>query len=367
MEKMVMSFDNVYEGTRVLVTGHTGFKGSWLCAWLTSLGARVCGFALDAPTRPSHFDLLDLEMDSIIGDIRSGDGITGACRRFEPEIVFHLAAQPLVQYSYAHPVETFETNVMGTVHLLEACRQTASVRCIVNVTSDKCYENNEWLWGYRENDPVGGDDPYSCSKGCAELVTAAYRKSFFSSLSAGEGNGVLLASARAGNVIGGGDWARDRIIPDLVRSAFEGEPLTIRNPDAVRPWQHVLDPLCGYLMLGQKLLKRRSDYAGAWNFGPAEEKFLSVGALVETAEKRGLAGAVSMTGAGEMNHEARLLKLDSSKARSMLRWQPVWDTDAAIEKTVDWYNAFYKEDRIISREQINAYTEQAKHDGQGWA
>ena len=271
-----------WRGRRVFLTGHTGFKGGWLALWLQRLGADVTGYALDPPTTPSLFAVarVGAGMRSIINDIRDAETLAQAMREAQPEIVIHMAAQPLVRYSYQAPVETYATNVMGTVHLLEAVRQTDSVRAVVNVTSDKCYENREWVWGYRENEPMGGYDPYSNSKGCAELVTAAYRNSYFNPAQYSQ-HGVALASARAGNVIGGGDWAEDRLIPDILRAIAAGEAVNIRSPHAIRPWQHVLEPLSGYLLLAQRLIEDGPAHAEGWNFGPSEEDARPVQWIVE--------------------------------------------------------------------------------------
>ena len=279
-------FRGVYKGKKVLVTGHTGFKGSWLSLWLIKLGAKVIGYALEPPTNSNHFELLNLDMVSIIGDIRDRDRLNAIFKKYKPEVVFHLAAQPLVRYSYINPVETFETNVMGTINVFEACRITESVKAIVNITSDKCYENKEWIWGYRESDPLGGYDPYSASKGCAELVTSSYRKSFFNPEDYSKKHNTLLASARSGNVIGGGDWGKDRLIPDIVRAISKNEKLYIRNPKATRPWQHVLEPLSGYLFLGQMLLEGKTEFADAWNFGPNEGCHTDVETVVKKIKRR---------------------------------------------------------------------------------
>ena len=270
-------FEEFYSGKRVLVTGHTGFKGSWLTLWLTIMGAKVLGYALEPNTDPSLFNVLNLQkdIDHVIGDIRDFEKLREVITEFKPEIVFHLAAQPLVRLSYREPRLTYETNVMGTVNLLEAIRQTKSVRAVVNVTSDKCYENKEWVWGYREIDPMGGYDPYSSSKGCSELITAAYRNSYFKNTEA------AVASARAGNVIGGGDWAEDRLIPDIVRSLSQGKQIIIRNPKATRPWQHVLEPLSGYLLLGKLLYEKGQEFAEAWNFGPSDSSVMTVEEIVK--------------------------------------------------------------------------------------
>jgi CDP-glucose 4,6-dehydratase len=321
----------------VLVTGHTGFKGGWLTAWLLELGAEVTGFSLPPETGPSFFEASGLaeRVPGTLGDIRDAAAIARALHEFEPEIVFHLAAQPLVRRSYQAPVETFATNVMGTVHLLEAVRQTPSVRAVVNITTDKCYENREWVWGYRESDPMGGHDPYSASKGCSELVTAAYRRSFLAEA------GVGVATARAGNVFGGGDWAKDRIIPDAVRSFAVGVPLVVRNPASVRPWQHVLEPLCGYLIVAERLMSCEQDAAEAWNFGPLPGSDVPVGELADLLTDFWGEGARweshnPRTGV-VAPHEANILRLDISKARCRLGWSPRLELAEAVDMTVTWY------------------------------
>lgn len=325
---------------RVFVTGNTGFKGSWLCLWLKELGADVTGYALKPPTTPSLFEEADVarDMRSIIADIRDGERLTAEMRAAAPEIVIHMAAQPLVRHSYVVPVETYATNVMGTVHLLEAVRSTPSVRAVVNVTSDKCYENREWYWGYRESDPLGGHDPYSNSKGCAELVTAAYRNSFFNPEKYAS-HGVALASARAGNVIGGGDWAQDRLIPDIMRAIEQGQPVHIRSPYALRPWQHVLEPLGGYLLLAEKLYTDGIAYAEAWNFGPQDEDAKPVQWIVEQLIALWGNGASWQLDGQPQPHEATYLRLDCSKARSHLYWKPRWALRHTLEQIVAWHKA----------------------------
>lgn len=347
-----------WKAKRVLLTGHTGFKGSWLSLWLQSMGAQVVGYALPPPTTPSLFDVakIDCEMTSIIGDIRDLENLKKVFLEFEPEIVIHMAAQPLVRYSYAEPVETYSTNVMGTVNLLEAVRSTSSVRAVVNVTTDKCYENREWVWGYRENEAMGGYDPYSSSKGCAELVTAAYRNSYFHP-DKYQVHKVSIASGRAGNVIGGGDWADDRLIPDIVRAIIQGQPVNIRNPLATRPWQHVLEPLSGYLILAQKLHEEGPTYAEGWNFGPNDEDAKPVQWIVEKLTQSWGNGASWTMDKGTHPHEAHYLKLDCSKAKSRLDWYPRWNLDEALDKIVSWNRAYLRgEDmREYTLGQINEY------------
>ena len=330
-----------WQGKRVLLTGHTGFKGSWLSLWLQSMGAQVVGYALAPPTNPSLFEVADIAkgMTSIIGDIRDLAHLKAEFAEHQPEIVIHMAAQPLVRYSYIEPVETYSTNVMGVVNLLEAVRSTKSVKAVVNVTTDKCYENREWAWGYRENEAMGGYDPYSSSKGCAELVTAAYRNSYFHPEKYSE-HGVAIASGRAGNVIGGGDWADDRLIPDIMRAISENRPVHIRNPHAIRPWQHVLEPLSGYLVLAQKLYEEGAAYAEGWNFGPNDEDAKPVQWIVEHLTRSWGDGASWVLDGGEHPHEAHYLKLDCSKAKGRLDWHPRWHLDEALGAIVAWQKAY---------------------------
>lgn len=352
-------FANVYSSKRVLVTGHTGFKGSWLAFWLSRLGAGVTGYALEPEIEPNHFSLLTPPVQSTIGDIRDQRALTRAIQNARPEIVFHLAAQSLVRRSYREPVQTFASNLMGTVNLFEACREVDSVRAIVNITSDKCYENQEWVWGYRENHPMGGHDPYSASKGCAELVTASWRKSFFNPEQYGKTHQILLASARAGNAIGGGDWGEDRLIPDIIRAIDSGREVVIRNPQATRPWQHVLEPLSGYLLLGQKLLEGKSEFAQSWNFGPSDEQDIPVGNLVKRIKTNWDLFEYDIQPDDNQPHEAALLRLDCSKARGRLCWKPVWNYEMALMKTMNWYKNYYEDGVIQTEQDIDNYLRDA--------
>ena len=332
-------FKGAYGGKRVLVTGHTGFKGAWLVRWLCRLGAEVTGYSIEPPSSPSMFDVLGLRHDihHVHGDIRDLEALRACFAEARPEVVFHLAAQPLVRRSYRDPVETYSSNVMGTVHLLECVRGCAEVRAVVNVTSDKCYENREWLWGYRENEPMGGHDPYSSSKGCAELVASAFTRSFFNPDEYGKTHAVALASVRAGNVIGGGDWGEDRLIPDCARALGAGQEVVLRNPGAVRPWQHVMEPLRGYMMLGARLLADGAAFSGGWNFGPSDTEAWTVEETVRLFCELWGEGGFRVESA--TLHEAGWLKLDSSKSRQLLGWVPRTGTAEAIKRTVAWYKA----------------------------
>ncbi len=341
-----MSVDPTFwAGKKVFLTGHTGFKGSWLSIWLSSMGAEVTGYALAPPTSPSLFELagLDTVTSSVVGDVRDAEALADALRRAGPEIVFHLAAQPLVRQSYQAPRHTYEVNVMGTVHLLEAVRRADTVRAVVNVTTDKCYENREWPWGYREIDPMGGHDPYSSSKACAELVTAAYRSSFFEA----ESPRVSIATARAGNVIGGGDWATDRLVPDFFRAVNSGLPVRIRSPHSIRPWQHVLEPLSGYLTLAQRLGLADGADAESWNFGPEDVDAKPVEWIVRRLSSQWGDGASYELDIGTHVHEAGYLKLDISKARLRLGWQPRWNLEQALSACVEWQKAWLAREPAI--------------------
>jgi CDP-glucose 4,6-dehydratase len=358
-------FGGAYAGRRVLVTGHTGFKGSWLSLWLHAMGAKVCGLALPAEGAVNHIGLLQLPMDEALVDLRDANAVLLALQRFQPEVVFHLAAQPLVRRSYREPSATFDTNTMGLVNLLEAVRATPSVRVVVNATTDKCYLNRDTRRGYREDDALGGHDPYSASKACAEIISASYRSSFFSS-DDGRGRAVALATARAGNVIGGGDWSEDRLIPDLVRSVTTGKPVSIRYPNATRPWQHVLEPLAGYLLLGQRLLAGSSEAASAWNFGPGEAGHFTVADVIDAFTSHWPAVRCVVEPAAQL-HEAALLHLDCSKAHAQLGWQPVWDADTTFRRTAGWYRRQHQRGELRSRDDLRQYVADARVAHMAWA
>lgn len=351
-------FNNIYTGRKVLITGHTGFKGSWLCLLLNKLGADVYGYALEPPTNPSLFIEAKISelITSTIGDIRNYNFLLETLKEIQPEIVIHMAAQPLVMESYRNPRETYEINVMGTVNLFDAARQVKSIKAILNVTTDKCYENKDWHWGYRENDPMGGYDPYSNSKGCSELVTASFRSSFFNPKEYFK-HGVAVATARAGNVIGGGDWADDRLIPDFFRSISKGEKVKIRSPYAIRPWQHVLEPLTGYLALCEKLFTKGASFAEAWNFGPDDKDAKNVEWIINTLSFVWGEDAQFEIDNNPQPHEANYLKLDCSKAKAELGWGPKWDIERTLKSIVDWNKSFIAGDNIraVTEKQIDQY------------
>ena len=357
-------FQGFYKGKRILITGHTGFKGSWLSLWLTGLGARVTGFSLGVPTHPALFTALYLarDIDHRRGDIRNYAKLRKALTEARPQIVFHLAAQALVLPSYREPRQTYETNVMGTVNLLEAVREIGSVRALVNVTSDKCYQNRETRRGYREDDPLGGGDPYSSSKGCSELVTTAYRRSFFGAAGGRKRYRTAVATARAGNVIGGGDWAAGRLVPDCVRSLRANRPIMLRNPNAVRPWQHVLDPLCGYLQLAKMLYDNDGRFTQAWNFGPNDARGVPVRDVVSTVIKLWGHGRWRRAGTAA-SHEAVMLRLNTKKSRALLKWRPVYPLPQALKATVEWYRNYHQGQagniRHYSERQIEEYCHSA--------
>lgn len=354
-------FNNIYCGKKVVITGHTGFKGSWLTLWLTELGAKVTGIALEPETTPNHWSLLDIQLENDYRiDIRDYSKLSAAITDSEPDIVFHLSAQPLVRRSYRQPLDTWSTNVMGTVNLLEACRHMPLVQAIVAITTDKCYANHEWPWGYREIDQLGGHDPYSASKVGSEFVAASYRSAFFS-----ESGKPLLATCRTGNVIGGGDWSEDRLIPDLIHAITADQIPEIRSPYATRPWQHVLESLSGYLLLGQRLLEGKCDFAEAWNFGPEPNANCQVNDILTTMKHHWSAIEWQTTDIPQP-HEANLLYLDSGKARSRLPWQSVWSLEEALRQTVFWYQNWLEQNQIISLQQLNDYVEQAHKQHIGW-
>lgn len=351
-------FNGTFKGKKVLLTGHTGFKGSWLSILLNQLGAKVYGYALEPNTKPNLYELARVNelLSSTIGDIRDYNLLFKTFQNVQPDIVIHMAAQALVRESYKNPRETYEINVMGTVNVLEACRLTKSVKAVLNVTTDKCYENKEWYWGYRENEPLGGHDPYSNSKGCSELVTASYKNSFFNP-EFYEKHGISIASARAGNVIGGGDWSNDRLIPDFIKAILKGESVTIRNPFATRPWQHVLEPLTGYLTLCEKLYNNGSEFSQPWNFGPEENDSKNVEWIITEICKLWGDEASFKIDKSPQPHEANYLKLDCSKSKALLQWYPKWTVKKTLESIVEWTKDFQnkKDMREVCIKQINEY------------
>jgi len=354
---MIDNFNNIFRGKRILITGHTGFKGSWLTIWLNELGAEIIGYALEPYTDRDNFVLCKIEdkITHIVGDVRNFDKLKMVFEKYEPEFVFHLAAQPIVRESYINPKDTLDINIGGTINVLECCRLADSVKVIINVTSDKCYENKDWVWGYRENDSLGGYDPYSSSKGCSELITAAFRYSFFNPGKLIE-HGKSLSSVRAGNVIGGGDWQMDRLIPDCVKALENKESIAIRNPKATRPWQHVLEPLSGYLLLASKMYLEPDKYSGAWNFGPNYESVKSVGKIVDFVIEKWGNGNWFSTSSQDDLHEAKLLALDTNKAKNKLGWKPRWDIKKCVEKTIEWYKDYPENVYDLCVNQIIAYS-----------
>ena len=346
-------FDDIYKNRRVLVSGHTGFKGSWLCKWLNNLGAEVYGYSLLPNTEPNHFDLSNPSVNSCINNIIDFNSVKKFVTKSEPEIIFHLAAQPSVLKSYEEPIDTFNTNIIGTTNFLEVARYTPSVKAIIIVTTDKCYKNKEWVYGYRENDELGGHDPYSASKACAELVTESFRKSFTNK----KNNKLLIASARAGNVLGGGDWTNDRIFKDIAIAISKNKKLSLRNPNSVRPWQHVLEPLSGYLLLGQLLFQDKKEYAKPWNFGPSLSSNITVRELVDIVKNKWK--HIEVEYENPKNEETKHLILDSSKAYNKLKWKPVWGIDSTINYTIDWYKNYYEKNIVNTEEQINKFTQDA--------
>ncbi|MEO7997923.1 MAG: CDP-glucose 4,6-dehydratase [Gemmatimonadaceae bacterium] len=366
MNDMTGLFGGTYHNKRVLVTGHTGFKGSWLVLWLKSMGARVCAIGLAPTTSPSHSALLGLSVDEALIDIRNESAVRYAIQMFAPEVVFHMAAQALVRESYINPAETFDVNVMGLVNVLEAIRVTPSVRAVINVTTDKCYLQDTKHAAFTESDALGGHDPYSASKACAEIVTASYRASFLATPN--NARPVAIATARAGNVIGGGDWATDRLIPDLARAAAEQRTVAIRSPNSVRPWQHVLEPLSGYLMLGQQLLEKgahASPFSSAWNFGPKPEGHLTVAQVVGEFGNSWSDMQTAIDSASHP-HEAATLELDCTKATKQLGWQPVWNASTTIKRTADWYRVYYECGALRTSEDLNTYVRDAQSQNASW-
>lgn len=345
-------FEEIYRGKSVFITGHTGFKGSWMALWLKKLGAEVTGFSLSPPTNPSHWDSISLDIQEYLGDIRDKKRLLSNLQQAQPSILFHFAAQALVGCSYQDPIETWSTNVMGTATVLEACREVESIKAIVIITTDKVYLDRKWEWGYREIDPIGGHDPYSASKAACELLVNSYRNSFFASTD------CLLATARAGNVIGGGDWAKNRLIPDLMRAVQLHAPLKVRSPGSIRPWQHVLDCLHGYLLLGQRLLEKNKSCADSWNFGPPSSDCSTVGDILQFLQEQWVE-IDWVVDDSQTYHETSTLCLDSAKAIHALGWRPVWSLQKALEKTAKWYASWINEGRVISLDQLEEYMEDA--------
>jgi len=352
-------FENIYFGRKVLVTGNTGFKGSWLAAWLISLGANVKGVSLEPNTTPNHYSLLSLGIHTDFINISNYEKLKRSIKEFNPEIIFHLAAQPLVRLSYRETLTTYSSNVLGTVNLFECAKELNNLSAIINVTTDKCYENTEKIEGYSENDKLGGYDPYSASKACSEIITNSFRNSFFNVDSYKKNHSLLIASARAGNVIGGGDWSEDRLIPDIIKSSIINKSTIIRNPMAIRPWQHVLESITGYLILGQKLLQEKKEFSGAWNFGPQNNEFSTVNEI--TLKAKSIWPIISVV--HEHNntlHETKTLTLNSSKSRDKLNWNSVWTIDQTIDKTIHWYREYHENNKVVTYRQLEEYIKSAK-------
>ncbi len=351
-------FKNIYKNKTVLVTGHTGFKGSYLCYWLEKMGAKVVGYSLGTPTTPNHFELLNLDIVSIIGDIRDLEKLNQIFDRYKPDIVFHLAAQPLVRLSYENPIETYETNVIGTLKVFEACKNI-KVKAVVNITSDKAYENKEQIWGYKEDDPMGGYDPYSSSKSCADILATSYRNSYFNLKDYKKTHNTLIATCRAGNVVGGGDWGKDRLFTDIMLSISQSKKVSIRNPKATRPWQHVFEPLSGYLLVGQKLLEEQKEFATSWNFGPNDDEHIAVEEVVKSINKYWDKCQYEVHQNNNQPHEANLLKLDCTKAKILLKWTSIWNSDITFRKAVNWYKNYYEKDAILTKIDLEEYINDA--------
>lgn len=355
----MQGFNQVYKNKKVFITGHTGFKGSWLTLWLTKLGATVCGYSLNPPTSPNHFNLLfadnSSKLRSIIADINDYTSLYNALQTFEPDIIFHLAAQPLVRQSYQSPIQTFQTNAIGTLNLLHISTTLKNLKAIINITTDKVYENQEHMWGYRENDPLGGYDPYSASKACSEIITSSMQRSFFPIEKYNKSHNVLIATARAGNVIGGGDWSNDRLMVDAILSVTQKTPAIIRSPKAIRPWQHVLEPLNGYLILGEQLLNGNTKLATSFNFGPTANDDLSVEEVLLIAQQYWNQIKYQVQIDSINPHEAEKLMLDITKAQKILNWQPKWDAKTSIQKTIQWYQAFYTQNQILTHQQLEDF------------
>ena len=346
---------NIYKDKKVFITGHTGFKGSWLLCLLKVLGARSAGFALDPNTAPSHYDLLGYSAQTTIGNIADSALLTSTVINYKPDILFHLAAQPLVRESYKNPVETYQTNVLGTMNVLEAVRNCPSIKALVIITTDKVYENKEWLFPYRENDELGGYDIYSSSKAATEILTKSYQRSFLNAEDYKTTHNTLIATARAGNVIGGGDWSNDRLIPDLMKNTALGRATKIRNPEAVRPWQHVLDCLHGYLLLGARLLNEEKEFADAWNFAPYSFESKTVQEIALIGKSIWPEMKFEFEKPAEDFHEAGLLKLDNTKSITKLQWRPKWDTESAVAETIEWYKSYYRDGKLLTNKQIENF------------